>query len=287
MKNLFVLLSFTLAVVFSLCSCQQSQTPQAAETPAAQKAANADEQTIMALLYQQRAAEYRALCLQAYNIARYRLDEALKKKSKLPLAVITDLDETALDNSASSVWAYQHDIMIDNNFLRPWWVKGIADSVPGSVSFFSYAHGKGVDVYYISNRDASDSALRGTMKNMRSLGFPFTSDADTGHFLFRTTTSSKEGRRHQVAASHNIVLLLGDNLSDADSSFDSKPADVRIKEVDRLRQHWGERYIVFPNATYGDWEFTLYSEYSKAHPGVQLSRQTKDSIRLANLHAAY
>ena len=37
---------------------------------------------VWALLYQQRAAEYKALCFQAYNLARLRLDEALKHKGK-------------------------------------------------------------------------------------------------------------------------------------------------------------------------------------------------------------
>ena len=37
-------------------------------------------------LWQQRAAEYRALCFQAYNLAQLRLDEALKQPGSKPLA---------------------------------------------------------------------------------------------------------------------------------------------------------------------------------------------------------
>src|SRR3954466_10949424 len=54
---------------------------------------------VWALLYQQRAAEYRALCFQAYNLAKLRLDVAIKVHGKKPLAVVTDIDETVLDNS--------------------------------------------------------------------------------------------------------------------------------------------------------------------------------------------
>src|SRR5580765_474488 len=52
------------------------------------------------VLWQQTAAEYRALCYQAFNIAALRLNEIPGKKfRKEKLAIITDLDETILDNS--------------------------------------------------------------------------------------------------------------------------------------------------------------------------------------------
>src|ERR1700722_15109540 len=50
----------------------------------------ADKQSILALVYQQQAAEYRALCLQSYNLAKRRVVESigLKKGKELPLAVV-------------------------------------------------------------------------------------------------------------------------------------------------------------------------------------------------------
>src|SRR5579875_888234 len=58
---------------------------------------------IFATAYMQRAAEYRALCFQAYNIAQLRLDEFLKTVTSRPKAIVTDIDETVLDNSAYEV----------------------------------------------------------------------------------------------------------------------------------------------------------------------------------------
>ena len=52
---------------------------------------------VLPVLFQQQSAEYRALCYQAFNIATLRL-ESVKRKG-LPLAIITDIDETILDNS--------------------------------------------------------------------------------------------------------------------------------------------------------------------------------------------
>ena len=50
---------------------------------------------LYAALFQQQAAEYDALCYQAYNIARLRLDETLTKPSDKPLAIVSDIDETS------------------------------------------------------------------------------------------------------------------------------------------------------------------------------------------------
>src|SRR6185369_10181038 len=69
--------------------------------PAAATADN--EYQVGAVLYMQKAAEYRALAYQAYNIARWRLDADFEKKNlktlpkverKKPRAVMVDIDET-------------------------------------------------------------------------------------------------------------------------------------------------------------------------------------------------
>ncbi|HUN02641.1 MAG TPA: HAD family acid phosphatase, partial [Niabella sp.] len=54
-------------------------------------------------LFIQSSAEYDALCYQAYNFAKISLNEALKTPSAKPLAVVTDIDETVLDNSPYAV----------------------------------------------------------------------------------------------------------------------------------------------------------------------------------------
>ena len=56
------------------------------------------------------AAEYRALCYQAYNVAKMNLDQFLDgEKYEKPLAIIAD-DETVLDNSP-----YDGKLILDNN----------------------------------------------------------------------------------------------------------------------------------------------------------------------------
>jgi 5'-nucleotidase (lipoprotein e(P4) family) len=101
------------------------------------------------------------------------------------------------------------------------------------------------------------------MENMKRLGFPQVSEE---HFKLRTTTSSKEERRMEIAKNYKIVALLGDNLVDMNAAFDKAPENERQHVADSLRLVWGDHYIVFPNATYGDWENALYMDYRKAHP---------------------
>jgi 5'-nucleotidase (lipoprotein e(P4) family) len=205
-------------------------------------------------LFQQKAAEYKALCIQAYNIARLRLDEALKQPSAKPKAIITDIDETFLDNSPYSVHqALQGKDYVGTSWSQ-WTAMGTADTLAGALSFFNYASANNVEVFYISNR--RDAEKQGTLQNLQRYHFPF---ADTQHLILRKDVSSKEPRRQQVAASHEIVLLLGDNLADFSSLFDTmRTTDERAAAVGQLASEFGKKFIVLPNANYGGWEDAVY-----------------------------
>ena len=54
---------------------------------------------LFATAWQQRSAEYKALCYQAFNIAKLRIDERVGESSTKPKAIMTDIDETILNNS--------------------------------------------------------------------------------------------------------------------------------------------------------------------------------------------
>lgn len=220
-----------------------------------------------ALLYQQRAAEYKALCFQAYNIAKLRLDEALKHRGKKPLAVVTDIDETVLDNSPYDAERAINNLDFDLATWKQWTAKGVADTVPGVASFFKYAAKKGVTIFYISNRDEDERA--GTLKNLKLYNLP---NADNAHLILKQETSSKEARRQQVLKKYNIVLLCGDNLPDFTALYDNKPAeDKRMEVTEQLKKQFGNRYIVLPNSAYGDFESAIF-KFKK------LTDRQKDSV---------
>ncbi len=209
---------------------------------------------VWASLYQQRAAEYKALCFQAYNLAKLRLDDAIKRKGKKPLAVITDIDETLLDNSPYDAVRAINNQEFDLKAWKQWTAKGVADTVPGAPSFFKYAASKGVAVFYITNRDEDERP--GTTQNLKLYHLPY---ADDKHIILKQTVSTKEPRRQQVLAKYNVVLLCGDNLPDFDALYDNKPSEEsRMATTEKLKKQFGNRYIIIPNPSYGDFENAIF-----------------------------
>jgi 5'-nucleotidase (lipoprotein e(P4) family) len=229
---------------------------------------------VWAAIYQQQAAEYKALCFQAYNIAKLRLDEAVKQPSPKPYAVITDLDETLLDNSPYDAQLAINNQDYSSKSWKAWTAKAICDTVPGGPAFFKYAALKGVEVFYITNRDEDERA--GTLKNLQLYNLP---NADNAHLIMRADhNSSKESRRQAVMQTHHVILLFGDNLADFDALYDNKPSEQsRTASTEKLMQQFGSQYIVLPNPSYGDWESALFNF------NYQLSPAQKDSIIRAQL----
>lgn len=225
-----------------------------------------------AALWQQQSGEYKALCLQAYQLAALRLDQYLATKGNKPLAVVTDIDETVLDNSPYSVHQALAGKSYDDKSWMEWTAKAAADTVPGAPAFFKYAASKGVKVFYITNRVESERAV--TLQNLQRYQFP---DADDQHLMLKATTSGKEPRRQEVLQQYEIVMLFGDNLGDFAAIFDKKPADERNAAALQSAASFGSRFIVLPNPMYGDWEGALYNFQYK------LSAQQKDSIMKGRL----
>lgn len=217
-------------------------------------------------IFQQRAAEYRALCLQGYNIAKLRVDNFTAQSEK-PKAIITDIDETILDNSAYAVHQAYEGSEYTNTSWYEWTDKSAADTMPGAAAFLKYVASKNIQVFYITNREDKERA--GTLKNLQRFGLP---NADEIHLYTKLGTSSKEARRQQVMDRYEVVLLMGDNLADLSMLFDKKTEEERKKNTDILAGEFGKKFIVFPNANYGDWESSMFKYNYK------LTQMQKDSV---------
>ncbi|WP_442596529.1 5'-nucleotidase, lipoprotein e(P4) family [Neobacillus sp. D3-1R] len=218
------------------------------------KAEPIHNQNMMSVLWFQTSGEAKALYYQGYNIGKMRLDEYLsqKKKGKKP-AVVLDIDETILDNSPFFANAILTGKGNTNDFFN-WFNQANDQALPGAVEFLQYADSKGVDIFYISNRHYTQTGA--TIRNLQLVGAP---QANTEHVLLKQPMEKgKETRRQQVAKTHEIVLLFGDNLGDF-QGFDQLPPAERVKAVDRYKEEFGKKFIVFPNPMYGDWEDALYN----------------------------
>lgn len=265
MKNFKLIIAS--ALFASVISCQTA-TPVSKNTPQNTPYENLGRDgKLYAAFYQQRAAEYEALCLQAYNIGKLRLDEALAQKSEKPLAIVSDIDETFLDNSYYAVERSKMGKDYDQKTWEEWTSKGIAKPLTGSQEFYQYAASKGIQVFYVTNR--VEQEREGTLKNLKKYNFPLQSDSN---LILRSKESSKETRRKDIAKNYNIVLLLGDNLADFSSIFDKKSETERSNAVKNSAEDFGKKFIIIPNVGYGDWEASFYNykyDYTK---------QQKDSM---------
>jgi len=229
---------------------------------------------LQAQVWTQNSAEYRALCYQAFNAAKMNLDAIFffEKKYDKPLAIIADVDETVLDNSP-----YDGKLILNNtSYNRESWVEWgnleIAEAIPGSLDFLKYASEKNIEIFYISNRYSEQ--LESTVNNLKKLGFP---DAKKSNVLLRNDGRSKSERRKSVFKNYEVIMLLGDNLSDFNDEFEEKLSTERTKYTDNLSSEFGTKLIVLPNPNYGDWESNGIFE------GKSLSDEQKESIRKSKI----
>lgn len=264
-------LLLALALLSSSVSLAAAQTP----APAPQPADNEYQEG--AILWTQASGEWRALAYQAFALARMMLDRDLRvnRRSRVRRAVVVDVDETVLDNSAFQATLLKNRQNYSPRLWTEWVDRAEATALPGAVEFLRYAARRGVRVFYVTNRKTVEKGA--TAANLKRLGFPDVSDET---LLVRTdpATSSKEPRRLAVSARHRVVLLVGDNLNDFAEVFDkSRTVADRIAAVDRNREQFGTRFIVLPNVMYGDWESAVYGYDSK------LTEDEKAAKRKAHL----
>ncbi|RMF17320.1 MAG: 5'-nucleotidase, lipoprotein e(P4) family [Gammaproteobacteria bacterium] len=233
-----------------------------------------NEQLVMATLWMQASAEFRALSYQAFNVARMQLDKALANhKGDKKLAIAVDVDETIVDNTAYEAYLIGNDFGYSSKTWTPWMAAAEATAMPGAVEFLNYAADKGVEVFYVTNRKVVGK--EGTMKNLKALGFPHVDDK---HLMMRTKSSSKAARRQAILAEYDIALMMGDNLNDFSDDFYKKSMDERYAATDKHKAKWGTEWIVLPNPTYGAWEGAVYNGNWKASPAE------KDQMRKQHLH---
>ncbi|SDR30430.1 5'-nucleotidase, lipoprotein e(P4) family [Pseudovibrio sp. Tun.PSC04-5.I4] len=212
----------------------------------------------MGLRFQQQSAEVRALQRQAYNIATQKLAAAVKKAADpSKLAIVSDLDETVIDNTAllARDLANCHTYDVWDTWL-PWERNGKPTLIPGAKEFLDYANDLGVAIRYISDR--SDKQKDYTLATLKELGLPQIS-AETVLLL----GPPKVERRASVSKDYQIVLMLGDTLHDFDGGFRKTPLDDQKALVDENAAKWGTEWIVFPNTAYGTWSeepLTIWSD---------------------------
>ena len=255
MRHILKLFGSFLACIFAL----------SALTPTlAQSQANGDRDIennlMMAMAWKQTAAEYRALYHQGFNLARLRVEMALAtpREDSMPLAIITDVDETVL--LANDYWGYLidqgQDFFDDESWDR--WVaqnRGIAS--PGALEFLNFCVANDVEIFYVTNRDQGDATVQLALDNLNAVGFP---SVDSAHLRVLRETSNKELVQQEIREDFDVVVLLGDNLNDFARRYYSTDVDQRLGLMEQDRNRFGRDYILFPNPTDGHWIRAIFGE---------------------------
>lgn len=237
------------------------------------------------VLWMQTAAERRALTRQTYRQAERLLEAALEdgswtaaleqgeKPSQLPPAVILDVDETVLDNSAFQAQLIVEDELFQTGPWNDWCRREEALPIPGAVHFTQYAAERGVVVFYLTNR--RHEVEEATRRNLEKLGFPLDEDNDT---LFTRgekeawDVSDKASRRAEIASRYRVLLLLGDDFNDFVSGTWASLAE-RDALAEEYESYWGSKWFVLPNPEYGSWEGALVDFDYQLSPAQRLRRK--------------
>lgn len=256
--------------------------PVVAEQQAAEISGPAyNDESIMAVLWARTAPEYRELCYQAYNLALERVKAAVMadalnvNKDKKPLAIVLDSDETVLDTMdfQASFIGRDGERNSDKNWDE-WCVLKKSKAMPGAVDYLNAVDNLGVSIFYVTNRrrdpETTRESYEGSINNMRELGLP---QIDDEHVLFLSDGGAKQPRFDRVTASFDVIIYMGDSLTDLPLDVSGKNSSERRAVVDANKDDFGRKFIVFPNPTYGGWESSLASGYSK------LSMTERDKIR--------
>ncbi len=221
-----------------------------------------DRSALDAVVFMRTAAERDALCLQAFATARAALERALVDPNWTacleqagdcagkPPAIIADVDDTLLDTSSFETRALFEGWEFDNATFASWAEAADAPALPGAAEFLRDAAARGVTVFYVTGR--GPESREATRRNLQRHGFPLATWREV--VLTREDISDKGPRRAAVAADFRVLLLLGDNAADFGSAFAGKDVEARRAAVRHAADFWGQRWIVLPNAAYGDWQ---------------------------------
>ena len=249
------------------------------------------ESYVNGIIYQL-SAEVKALQMQAFKLARMRLDERLKEQAQgkysKPLAIISDLDETILSDTMYLADAVQRPEAWDNGPMDEHYYAALASvackAIPGAVEFFNYASSKGVELFYITNREPDKGEL--TVKQLQWLGFP---NADKDHIQVKLEdkSSNKTQRRNNVLKNHDVIMYLGDNIGDFTGDFKNELGPEKRTELALQAPYtdfWGDKWIVLPNATYGNYVSAVWYGDKKADAAKRIKyiKQLFDSVKFTN-----
>ena len=229
------------------------------------------------MLWVKHAAEFKAVSEQVYADARRDLPLLLEDETfsalpevdgdpSKPPAIILDMDETVVSN-----WDFQINYLPYTSYKHYMWNRdNDAIPVPGSVEFIEEAQAAGVEVFFVTNRPCEEiEGEPGTCPQKEVsyndlLQAGFKTDLDHVQLAWERPHWGKEklSRRLDIAETHRVIMVFGDDLSDfvvcaretpvapCDTAASKSSRDAAVSE--RL-DYWGHGWYILPNPMHGSW----------------------------------
>jgi len=173
-----------------------------------------------------------------------------------PLAVVLDIDETAILNLGFEADDARRGTGYDEDRWNRWEQSGgnAIAAVPGAADAIAAARAAGIAVVYNSNRAAKNATYTEVTLDMVGLG-----PAKHGETLWLqgddATGSAKDGRRGAIARSYCVVALVGDQLGDFSDRFNAAGTPPAVRRLaasaPAIARLWGNGWFMLPNPVYG------------------------------------
>jgi len=196
---------------------------------------------------------YASLTRMVYRLAtRSAIAHAAALEDGSPWAVVLDVDETTLDNSAYELERATYGQAFDLQSWNAWVARREAGTVPGVAQFLEVVRGAGGRVAFITNRE--ESTREDTRANLAAHGLWSEGDLlclriDRSYTkrVRRGELTSGVGRCSWPGDAVTVAAYLGDQLSDFPGAGEALPGAGQDASL-------GELFFLLPNPMYGPWD---------------------------------
>lgn len=200
------------------------------------------------LKWYRRSAERRADMIQAYRWAAAKLSEKVTTGAPAAWAVVLDVDETTLNNSAYQQRRLDLGVGYSPATWDGWVGERAATAIDGVVDFTAGAKALGGKVILVTNR--TNAQCPATEDNLHAVGVTY--DA----ILCMDTTTDKNPRFQAIdmgstgnpnlPSAVTTIMYVGDSIGD----FPQLTEDIRKQDASAF-DRFGEDFIHLPNPMYG------------------------------------
>jgi 5'-nucleotidase (lipoprotein e(P4) family) len=243
-----------LAVALAASLGCRSAAPVAPKAPAAAAGATAPTTAPAApaaIRWARVSAEHRATFLQVFAMATARVEREAQARAPGTWAVISDADETLIDNSDYQLQQAQRGLPFEPASWRAWTARRAATPQPGAAAFLARVRELGGKIAVVTNR--AQVECPDTEAVFRDHGLAY----DVILCMPAGGPSDKNPRFEAVARGTtpaglpplDVVAFLGDNIRD----FPGLSQAIR-EQPDSAFALFGVSYFLLPNPMYGSWE---------------------------------